>query len=186
MPRGRAAGEDRGMRPAAVVVLHVTVVALAVGLRLSVGGWLVLFAVLLGVPVLLAAQLALAAATARRGPAPAAVAVPSVLTAQLLLLGALLVPDGGDTPESIRSPLGLLLGTGRVVWAEEPGWWALLGYLVALVWWAVAVAVAVAVRRRRVPPAPPAPPARWSGSWPVATSPVGVISPVHPQPVHEQ
>ena len=28
--------------------------------------------------------------------------------------------------------------------------------------------------------------AQWSGSWPIATAPVGVISPVQPQPVHEQ
>jgi len=149
------------MRSDVNLALQLVTVGVAVLLRLTTTGWLlVIFFVFVPVAtVALITQIVLAAAAVKRGRLTTNVALAFGLLAASTFGAAAVIPDGGDSERSINSPLGLLLGPDLPD-LTPVGLLLLLTWLVALVW----VIVGLATSRTSTPP--PVPHPYWSGPAP--------------------
>jgi len=149
------------MRSDVNLALQIVTVGVAVLLRLTTPGWLlVIFFIFVPVAtVALITQIVLAAAAVKRGRLTTNVTLAFVLLAASTLGAAAVIPDGGDSERSIDSPLGLLLGPDLPD-LTPVGLLLLLTWLVALVW---AIA-GLATSRKSTPPPMPYP--YWSGPAP--------------------
>jgi hypothetical protein len=154
------------MRSDLNLAVQLGVVAVCGLLRLLTPGWLlVIFFVF--VPIGTAAlvlQIVLAAAAVPRRRLTTDVSLAFGLLGASALGAALVIPDGGDGPSSVGSPLGLLLGH------NEPEWGASVGMLLLVVWLGALIWTIVGLARTR--PTPPPPPIYY-GAWP-GPAPVGL------------
>jgi len=150
------------MRSDVNLALQIVTVGVAVLLRLTTPGWLlVIFFVFVPVAtVALITQIVLAAAAVKRGRLTTNVTLAFVLLAASTLGAAAVIPDGGDSERSINSPLGLLLGPDLPD-LTPIGLLLLLTWVGALVW----VIVGLATSRKSTPQAP-VPHPYWSGPAP--------------------
>ena len=149
------------MRSDVNLALQIVTVGVAVLLRLTTPGWLlVIFFIFVPVAtVALITQIVLAAAAVKRGRLTTNVTLAFVLLAASTLGAAAVIPDGGDSERSIDSPLGLLLGPDLPD-LTPVGLLLLLTWLVALVWGIAGLATS----RKSTPPPMPYP--YWSGPAP--------------------
>ena len=146
------------MRSDLNLAVQLGAVALCGLLRLLTPGWLlVIFFIFVPIgTAALVAQIVVAAAAVPRRRLTTGVSLAFGLLAASALGAALVIPDGGDSPTSVGSPLGLLLG------ADLPdltpiGLLLLATWLGALIW-----TIAGLARSRPVPPPPPV----YYGAWP--------------------
>ena len=149
------------MRSDVNLALQIVTVGVAVLLRLTTPGWLlVIYFIFVPVAtVALITQIVLAAAAVKRGRLTTNVTLAFVLLAASTLGAAAVIPDGGDSERSINSPLGLLLGPDLPD-LTPVGLLLLLTWLVALVWGIAGLATS----RKSTPPPMPYP--YWSGPAP--------------------
>ncbi|MER5670202.1 hypothetical protein [Pseudonocardia alni] len=149
------------MRTTLNVALQAGALLAFAALRFTAPGWfLIILIVTLVGPALLAVPTVLSLTVLRRRVLGPAVAAPFVACAGFLLAGGLLMPDFGDTADSVRAPLSVLLeSAGLSAGPTEPlyvlGSLALTGWSVSLVW--LVVALALDTRRTHRVPGPPHP-----------------------------
>lgn len=135
------------MRTNLNVALQAGALLAFVALRFTAPGWflIILIMTLVG-PVLLMVPAVLSLTVLRRRVLTPAVTAPFLACAGFLLAGGLLMPDSGDSEDSVRAPLSVLLeSAGLSAGPTEPlyvlGSVALLGWSVSLVWLGVALAL---------------------------------------------
>ena len=140
------------MRSDLNLALQIVAVGVAVLLRLTTPGWLlVIFFIFVPVAtVALVTQIVLAAAAVPRRRLTTSVSLAFGLLAASGLGAAAVIPDGGDSERSINSPLGLLLGPGLP--DLTPIGLLLLMTLVAALIWTI---VGLATSRPALPPPVP-------------------------------
>jgi hypothetical protein len=146
------------MRSDLNLAVQLGVVALCGLLRLLTPGWLLVIFFIF-VPICTAAlvlQIVLAAAAVPRRRLTTGVSLAFGLLGASALGAALVIPDGGDGPSSVGSPLGLLLGSDLPD-LTPIGLLLLATWLGALIWTIVGLA-----RTRPTPPPPPV----YYGAWP--------------------
>jgi hypothetical protein len=146
------------MRSDLNLAVQLGVVALCGLLRLLTPGWLLVIFFIF-VPIGTAAlvlQIVLAAAAVPRRRLTTGTSLAFGLLAASALGAALVIPDGGDGPSSVGSPLGLLLGSDLPD-LTPIGLLLLATWLGALIWTIVGLA-----RTRPTPPPPPI----YYGAWP--------------------
>ncbi|WP_224392201.1 hypothetical protein [Pseudonocardia sp. ICBG1293] len=132
-----------------------------VGLRFTAPGWfLIILIITLVGPVLLTVPSILALTVLRRRVLAPAVTAPFVACASFLLAAGLLMPDFGDTQDSVRAPLSVLMeSAGLAAGPSGPlyvlGSLAVAGWSVSMLW--LGVALALDARRTHRVAGPPHP-----------------------------
>ena len=148
------------MRSDLNLALQIGAVGVAVLLRLTTPGWLlVIFFIFVPIAtVALVTQIVLAAAAVRRRRLTTNVSLAFGLLAASLLGAAAVIPDGGGSERSIARPLGLLLGPGLPDLTP-------IGLLLLMTWVAALIWTIVGLAPSRPPP-PPVSYRYWSGPAP--------------------
>ncbi|MEJ8280244.1 hypothetical protein [Pseudonocardia spirodelae] len=149
------------MRTSVNVAVQAGALTAFVVLRFTAPGWLLIILILtVAGPVVLAVPTVLSLATLRRRELSGLVTAPFLACAGFLLLGGATMPDFGDTEDSVRAPVQVLLeGAGLGAGPVEPlyvlGSLAVAGWAASLVW--LVVALVVDTRRAHRVAGPPHP-----------------------------
>jgi hypothetical protein len=147
--------EDGTMPTGLNVALQFLALVVAVVIRLSQPGWMVLAVILFVFPLVVAVlPVALALGTARRGSLSRTVAAPFVASAVTLLALALLYPELDDQTWWVPALQAVAAPSPDYDTASMIGNVALFGYVAALVW---TVSAIITTRQPRVTPAEPRP-----------------------------
>jgi hypothetical protein len=159
VPQVARRGEDEVMPTGLNVALQFLALLVAVVIRVSQPGWMVLAMILFVFPLVAAVlPVALALGTARRGALSRTVAAPFVASAATLVALALLYPELDDQTWWVPALQAVDAPSPDYDTASMIGNLALLGYVAALAW---TIAAIITTRQSRVTPAGPR---RSSGS----------------------
>ncbi|MEQ3550583.1 hypothetical protein WIS52_08895 [Pseudonocardia nematodicida] len=149
------------MRTGWNVLLQIGALVAFLGLRVLAPGWFLVIVVITIVPaVLLLVPTVLSLVVIRRRVLTRAVSAPFVACAATLVLTGLVMPDFGDTADSVRAPVQVLLGISApdvATLLQVPGMLFVLGWIASLLWLCVALIATSRMARRRRAPAPPHP-----------------------------
>ncbi|WP_436492485.1 hypothetical protein [Actinokineospora sp. HUAS TT18] len=109
-------------------------------LRLSAGGWLLIFYIVTVIgPVVTLAPLVTALVTAGRGRLPKRVWLPFAVAAAALVGAGALIADFGDAPGAFIPVVGEVAEDSGLMYLSTAGWVFALAFVVSVVWILVAV-----------------------------------------------